>query len=161
LGAAAGSAGPTLGSLSRYQNVTLGAGPLISWSFPNLAVAASQTAAAKAAASAAMSTYHGAILAALEETEQALTAYGGELERHGALISARDHANEALRLATIQFDAGSASFLDLLVAQTTEANAQAALAQSDQALIADQISVFKALGGGWENAPKVEPAKAG
>lgn len=160
LGATTATGGPTLASLGRYQNVTLGAGPLISWSFPNLAVAASQTAGAKAAASAALSTYHGAVLAALQETEQALTAYGGELERRAALVSARDHSDEALRLAKIQFDAGSASFLDLLVAQSTEANAQAALAQSDQALIADQITVFKALGGGWENAPKVEPAKA-
>lgn len=161
LGGAATTGGPTLGSLGRYQSVTLGAGPLISWSFPNLIVAASQTAGAKAAASAAMSTYHGAVLAALQETEQALTAYGGELERRGALASARDHSEEALRLAKIRFQAGGASFLDLLAAQGAEANAQAALAQSDQALIADQITVFKALGGGWENAPQVEPARAG
>ncbi len=116
---------------------------------------------AKAAASAALADLTTArSWPPCKETEQALTAYGGELDRHGALASARDHSDEALRLAKIQFDAGSASFLDLLVAQGAEANAQAALAQSDQALIADQITVFKALGGGWENAPKVEPAKA-
>ena len=101
------------------------------------------------------------VLNALQETEQALAVYGGELERHRSLISARDHANEALRLAKVQFAAGGASFLDVLAAQFTQANAQAALAQSDQALIADQITVFKALGGGWEDAPRVEPAKAG
>jgi NodT family efflux transporter outer membrane factor (OMF) lipoprotein len=161
LGAAATSGGPTLGSLGRYQNVTLSAGPLISWSFPNLAVAAAQTASAKAGASAALSTYNGVVLNALQETEQALAAYGGELDRHAALVSARDHSSEALRLAKVRFDAGGASFLDLLDAQRTQADAQAALAQSDQALITDQIGVFKALGGGWENAPKVEPAKAG
>ncbi len=161
LGAAAGAGGPTLGSLGRYQNVTLSAGPLISWSFPNLAVAAAQTASAKAGASAALSTYNGVVLNALRETEQALAAYGSELDRHSALASASDHSSEALRLAKVRFDVGGASFLDLLDAQRTQAQAQAALAQSDQALITDQIGVFKALGGGWENAPKVDPAKAG
>ena len=161
LGAATTAGGPTLASLGQYKNVTLSAGPLISWSFPNLAVAAAQTAAAKAGASAALSSYNGVVLNALQETEQALAVYGGELERHRSLISARDHANEALRLAKVQFAAGGASFLDVLAAQFTQANAQAALAQSDQALIADQITVFKALGGGWEDAPRVEPAKAG
>jgi NodT family efflux transporter outer membrane factor (OMF) lipoprotein len=161
LGASSTAGAPTLGGLGQYKNITLSAGPLITWSFPNLAVAAAQTASAKASASAALSTYNGVVLNALQETETALTTYGGELDRHGALASARDNANNALRLAKVQFDAGSASFLDLLLAQRTEADAQSALAQSDQALIADQITVFKALGGGWENAPAVQPAKAG
>jgi NodT family efflux transporter outer membrane factor (OMF) lipoprotein len=161
LGASSTAGASTLGGLGQYKNITLSAGPLITWSFPNLAVAAAQTASAKASASAALSTYNGVVLNALQETETALTTYGGELDRHGALASARDNANNALRLAKVQFDAGSASFLDLLLAQRTEADAQAALAQSDQALIADQITVFKALGGGWENAPVVQPAKAG
>jgi outer membrane protein TolC len=161
LGAATTAGGPTLGSLGQYKNVTLSAGPLISWSFPNLAVAAAQTEAARAGASGALSSYNGVVLNALKETEQALTTYGGELDRRAALESARDHANEALRLARIRFEAGGASFLDLLDAQRTEAQAATAAAQSDQALIADQITLFKALGGGWENAPKVDPAKAG
>ncbi len=161
LGAASTAGGPELASLGQYKNITLSAGPLISWSFPNLAVAAAQTAAAKAGASGALSSYDGVVLNALKETEQALAVYGGELDRRAALASARDNANEALRLAKIRYEAGGASFLDLLDSQRTEAQAEAALAQSDQALIDDQITVFKALGGGWENAPMVEPAKAG
>ena len=95
------------------------------------------------------------------EAEQTLTAYGGELDRHAALTSAQANSAHAMRLAKVRFDNGGASFLDLLDAQRTEAETRAALAQSDQALIADQIGVFKALGVGWQAAPKIEPAKTG
>jgi hypothetical protein len=36
-------------------------------------------------------------------------------------------------------------------------NASSLLATSDQALASDQVTVFKALGGGWEQAPPVKP----
>ena len=160
LGGTASSAAPTIGGLGNYPNVAFGVGPLISWTFPNLATAYAQTQAAKAGASAALSSYQSAVLGALQETEQTLTAYGGELERHAALKSAQANSSQALRLAKVRFDNGGASFLDLLDAQRTEADTRAALAQSDESLIADQIGVFKALGGGWRTAPRIEPAKA-
>ena len=52
--------------------------------------------------------------------------------------------------------AGSIAPLDLLIVQRTFVDAQAALAAPDTALAADQVSVFKALGGGWEEAPPVQ-----
>ena len=36
-------------------------------------------------------------------------------------------------------------------------SADAALSASDQALASDQVTVFKALGGGWEQAPALQP----
>jgi outer membrane protein TolC len=47
--------------------------------------------------------------------------------------------------------------LDLLTAETDLVNANAMLAASGQALASDQVTVFKALGGGWEQAPNLEP----
>jgi outer membrane protein TolC len=55
----------------------------------------------------------------------------------------------------VRFRAGGASFLDVLDSQRTLVSADAALAASDQLLVSDQISLFKALGGGWEQAPAV------
>ena len=49
------------------------------------------------------------------------------------------------------------SFLDLLQAEGTAVQADQALAASDQAIATDQVAVFQALGGGWEQAPKVTP----
>ena len=40
-------------------------------------------------------------------------------------------------------------------------NAEQALAASDQLLSSDQVAVFQALGGGWEDAPAVVAPKVG
>jgi outer membrane protein TolC len=44
-----------------------------------------------------------------------------------------------------------------LTAETTLVSADQQLAQSDQAVSNDQVAVFQALGGGWEQAPAVIP----
>jgi outer membrane protein TolC len=161
LGGSLASAAPTLGGLGRYRNLSFGVGPLISWTFPNTLVASARVQQAKASASGALANFHGAVLNALKETEQALAAYGTELDRHGSLQTARDQSAEALRLAQVRFQAGGASFLDVLDAQCTLVSAEATLAASDEALVADQIALFKALGGGWEAAPATAPPAKG
>jgi outer membrane protein TolC len=131
--------------------------PLISWTFPNISVARAHIRESTAQASAALAGFDGTVLTSLKETEQALAIYVTELDHHIALAAARDHANDALRLADIQYKAGVNSALDLLVSQQTAVSAEQAVAASDQAISADQVGVFQALGGGWENAPKVTP----
>jgi NodT family efflux transporter outer membrane factor (OMF) lipoprotein len=155
LGGSASSAATQLGGLGHYQNIALGIGPLINWSFPNTLVAQAQIQQARAQASGALANFDGAVLNALKEVEQALAAYGGELDRHASLTVAQAQSAEAFRLAQVRFQAGGASFLDVLDAQRTLVDAQTALAASDTALVGDQITVFKTLGGGWEEAPAV------
>lgn len=146
-----------------FNNASLSysAGPLISWTFPNTLVALAQIRQARATASGALASFDSTVVQALKETEQALTGYAAELDRHTALAAARDHANQAYKLAHIQYQAGTASYLDLLTTETTLVNAEQALAASDQALSTDQVTVFQALGGGWENAPPVTAPKVG
>jgi NodT family efflux transporter outer membrane factor (OMF) lipoprotein len=136
---------------------TAGATPLITWSFPNTLVAQAHVREARAQASAALATFQSTVLTALKETEQALAIYATEIDHHTALAAARTRADRAFDLAKVQYRAGSYSFLDLLTAQATAVAADQALAASDQTLSADQVAVFQALGGGWENAPPVVP----
>jgi len=161
LGGAINAGADTPGQLFNYNSVSYSAGPLISWTFPNTLVALAQIRQARAVASGALASFDSTVVQALKETEQALTTYAAELDRHGALSAARDRANEALRLAQIQYQAGTASYLDLLTAETTVVNAEQALAASDQLLSSDQVAVFQALGGGWEDAPAVVAPKVG
>ena len=147
--------------LGRGASTTYSLGPLISWSFPNILVARAHVKETSAQASAALAGFDGAVLTALKETEQALTTYQAELQRHAALASAQGHAAEAYGLAQSQYRLGAISFIDLLTAQATLINASQTLAASDQTLAADQVAVFQALGGGWQDAPKVTAPKAG
>jgi len=155
------AAAPNTSGLGRASSITFGVGPLVTWSFPNILVARAHVKESSAQASAALASFDGVVLQALKETEQALTTYQAELQRHDALASAQAHATEAFGLARSQYRLGAISFLDLLTAQTTLIAADQALAGSDQLLAADQVAVFQALGGGWQDAPKVVPPKAG
>jgi NodT family efflux transporter outer membrane factor (OMF) lipoprotein len=142
--------------LGNINNATYSFGPLVSWTFPNVLTARDHIREAGAQAEAALATFDGTVLTALSDTEQALATYAAELDHHVALASASKAANDALASAQTQFQDGSFSFLDLLTAQSTAVSASQALAQSDQTLAADQIAVFQALGGGWEDAPPVK-----
>ncbi len=131
-------------------------GPVVSWTFPNILAARGQIARSTGDARAQLAAFDGAVLTALREVEQALATYGGELDRRDALFQARNASAEAYRLANIRAQNGSISLLDALTIQRTLVTAEATLAASDAALADDQITLFRALGGGWEDAPAVE-----
>ena len=164
LAGSAGSTAKTISGLFNPANGTYGIGsnstvvtPLITWTFPNTLVAQAHIKEARAQASGALATFDSTVLNALKETETALSAYSTEMDHHVALAAARDRAAAAFALAKTQFEAGSFSYLDLLQAEATAVAADQALAASDQTISTDQVAVFQALGGGWEDAPKVTP----
>jgi NodT family efflux transporter outer membrane factor (OMF) lipoprotein len=150
LGASASSIAAKVGGLNDDAGFSFSVGPLISWSFPNLLGNAARVGQAEAGADAALARFDHTMLAALRDTETALTTYANELDRRAALLIARDRAADAQRLSQLRFDQGADSFLSLLDAQRTLASAEAALAQSDALVTTGQIAVFQALGGGWE-----------
>jgi len=158
------SAAGTLSGVFTRGAISYGAGPtnsvtpsLITWTFPNISLARAHIREARAQASSALATFDSTLLTALKETETALVTYAAELAHNAALATARDRADDALRLAKVQYQSGSYNFLDLLTAQSTAVNADQALAASDQSLSLDQVAVFQVLGGGWEDAPPVTP----
>lgn len=152
LGASASNAAARVGGLNDDAGFSFSVGPLISWSFPNVLGNAARVGQAEANADAALARFDQTMLAALRDTETALTTYANELDRRAALLIARDRAADALRLSQLRFDEGADGFLSLLDAQRTLASAEAALAQSDAQVTSGQIAVFQALGGGWDVA---------
>ncbi|HEY3638967.1 MAG TPA: TolC family protein [Rhizomicrobium sp.] len=157
IGASGASGANTIGALTAPTSLSYALGPLLNWSFPNILAAEAQIREAKGAASASYANFRGVILQALQDTETAITTYANELDRNSALRTAYEQSQIALNLAKSRYQLGGTSFLDLLTAETDFVNASAALAASDQALASDQVTVFKALGGGWEQAPPVRP----
>ena len=127
-------------------------GPLISWNFPNQTVARARVRQAEAGADASLAKFDGAVLTALREVEQALARYAGALDRNAALVRAEQASTAAAKLSKLRFDYGADSFLLLIEAERDRADARAARAASDAAVADAQISLFKALGGGWEDA---------
>jgi NodT family efflux transporter outer membrane factor (OMF) lipoprotein len=101
--------------------------------------------------------YEATILIALEDVENALTAFAEEQERHDALREATQSAQRAADLARDQYSSGLIDFQSVLDAERTLLNAQDQLAQSKGQVTANVISLYKALGGGWMNLPGIAP----
>jgi len=150
LGASAGFEGPT-SNFSAAKAFNLALGPLVSWSFPNRPVVRAQIEQAGAAADAALATFDSGVLEALRQTETALSAYARERERNAALTRAWASAATAADQASKLYRFGRTDFLTLLTSQASLATAEANLAASNATLIDYQVSVFLALGGGWQS----------
>jgi outer membrane protein TolC len=89
------------------------------------------------------------MLTALEDVENALSAYGREEERRTKLATAADASRTAVELARELYTRGLADFLSVLDAQRQQYAADDALAQSQTAVVTDVVALYKALGGGW------------
>src|SRR5262249_7785387 len=75
-----------------------------------------------------------ALLIALEEVENALSAHGRELRREGSLRSAVAANRHALELATERYTSGLESFLSVLDAQRSVYAAEDQLVQSQRSV---------------------------
>jgi multidrug efflux system outer membrane protein len=98
----------------------------------------------------AATSYQSAVLNALREVEDALASYRTEQLRRTALADAVDASREAVDLARQQYEKGVIDFLEVLDAQRSLLEAEDVLAQSDSAISMDLVSLYKALGGGWQ-----------
>jgi NodT family efflux transporter outer membrane factor (OMF) lipoprotein len=96
----------------------------------------------------AAAVYEQTVLTALQEVEDALVAYMKEHAHRKALADAVDANRRALDLATKLFTHDRTDFLNVLDAQRALYASQNVLVQSDQAISADLVAIYKALGGG-------------
>ena len=151
IGGSVGSTADAVSGLGKSDSFRFSIGPLISWSFPNIAVARSRLKQAEAGADAALATFDGTWLGALQETESALANYAGELDRLAALRRAADEAGEAARIARLRYQAGRENFQVVLDAERSLAQIQASIAQSEQQRATYLVALFLALGGGWQD----------
>lgn len=105
----------------------------------------------------AVAQYEKAIQSAFREVSDALAGertLGEQLRAQQA--QARAEA-ERLRLSTLRYDNGVASYLDLLDAQRSLFALEQAVVQVRLAQLQNQVQLYKALGGGW-NARTPAPA---
>jgi NodT family efflux transporter outer membrane factor (OMF) lipoprotein len=118
--------------------------------------------AADARAEQAMHAWETSVLVALQETHDALVAYGSEQERLASLVEQATAQRQAATLARQRHEAGLSDFLEVLDAERSELSAEDELAISQATLAGNAIALYKALGGGWDATQPTEgePADA-
>ncbi|WP_077145951.1 efflux transporter outer membrane subunit [Sphingopyxis sp. KK2] len=150
LGASVGQTSSGLGDLFGGGPLRWLLGPLISWNFLNQEGTRARIDGAEADTQAALATFDGTVLRALEETETALSGYAHMLDRRTALQSARDEAGIAVKITRAQQREGAIDGLAALDAERTFAEAEGALALADARIADAQVDLFRALGGRWD-----------
>jgi NodT family efflux transporter outer membrane factor (OMF) lipoprotein len=95
--------------------------------------------------------YQQAALSAFLETDTAIAANSFLLQEEENRGTATREAREAYRIVGVQYREGSADFLSLLDAQRTLLAAHDAQIIVSLARLNNSVSLFKSLGGGWED----------
>ncbi|MEK9967868.1 MAG: efflux transporter outer membrane subunit [Ferrovibrio sp.] len=97
-------------------------------------------------------TYRGAILTAFRDTEDALGATVNTGRQYAFASEAFDQANDAYRIVEARYRAGTVGFLDLLDAQRSVFSANDTMVQAALGRYSANVSLYKALGGGWDGS---------
>jgi outer membrane protein, multidrug efflux system len=140
------------GNLFDYASRYWSAGPTVQWEIFQAGSIRANVRVQNARQEQALDTYQQTVLVALEDVENAITAYAREQTRRESLSQSVQADEQALELSTQLYNSGLADFLGALDSERSLYAAQDALVQSDQTVSLNLVQLYKALGGGWETA---------
>jgi len=126
-------------------------GPNLSWTLFDAGRVRQNIEVQNALQEQALIEYEGAVLAALQDVENALVAYAKEQARRQSLEDSVQAAERAADLARNQYSSGLTDFQAVLTAQRSLLSIQDQLAVSNSSITSDLIRLYKALGGGWQS----------
>jgi multidrug efflux system outer membrane protein len=94
--------------------------------------------------------YRQTVLVAFQEASDALIAQQTLARSRAALESQVAALQRSLEIALLRFDAGRASYFEVLEAEQQLYPAKQALAQTQREQLAAVVNLYRALGGGWQ-----------
>jgi outer membrane protein TolC len=101
-------------------------------------------------ANEALIAYEATIMGALRDVEDALTRLQADRHRIADLQASAAAAQDAADTAQVRQRNGLSPMTDVLQAGQAWLAARDALAQADAAAVQDEVALYKALGGGWD-----------
>ncbi len=150
LGALAGLESTSLSDLVTSGSRFWSFGPSVKWSIFDGGKARTGIEISNALRDRAQITYEKTVLAALVDVEDTLIAFSREQETRRTLTAAVEAGQRAATIAKSQYELGLVDFLNVLQSESSLQLSQDQLVQSEQRLATNMVTLFKALGGGWE-----------
>ena len=141
-----------LNSWLQSSNRSVFIGPAASWPLFQGGAIVANIRAQEALRDQAFITYQQTVLTALQDVENALIAFTEEQQRYKSLSEAVADDHKAVDLSLRLFQEGQTDFLSVLTAERTLYTDDSAFTQSGVNIATDLIALYKALGGGWEEA---------
>ncbi len=113
-----------------------------------------RVAGARAAYDQSVAEYRQSVLTAFQDVEDQLAASIQLARQYELRKQASEAADETERLTLNQYRAGTVSFTNVVVAQTSALSARVALARVELQRQTTAIALIKALGGDWSETPR-------
>ncbi|HEY4129332.1 MAG TPA: efflux transporter outer membrane subunit [Gemmatimonadaceae bacterium] len=114
---------------------------------------AGASAAARARAEQAKASYEGVALNAMREANDALAGVRTARDEALAQATQANALRQALDLATVRYQAGLSTYLDLLDAERSLFGAELAVSQAQLGELTAAVQLYRALGGSWVATP--------
>ena len=111
-----------------------------------------QVKVADAQAGQAVLAYRQTVLGAFHDVDNALVAYASEQHRTMQLRQQASEARRGRELSEARYRSGLAAYIEVLDAERTSHQAELGVARSTVDATTDLVALFKALGGGWDEA---------
>ena len=143
-----GLAADDASDLFRSGSDVFGIGPSIRWKLFDGARLRRRVEAQSARAEQALVRWERTVLTALEETENAMTAFVHDHTRRHSIREAADQARRAVELSQFEYQEGVSDFQAVLDSQRALAQLEDELAQIEAAITTNLVALYKALGGG-------------
>jgi len=125
-------------------------GPQVTWQFLNYGRIKNQVRVEDARFQEVLTTYQNSVLSAGQEVEDGIVGYVKALEATSVQQGAVTAARRSAELALIQYREGATDYQRVLLADQTQLQQENNLVSLRSSAATNAISLYKALGGGWE-----------
>ncbi len=140
----------TIGLESSAQTIGLaGIGLGLNWNIFDRSRIRNQIEVQSAVQEQALIAYEASILTALEDVENALTAFAEEQRRYVSLTQSAQAAARSAEVARTRYEAGASDFLSVLDGERVLLTSEDNQAVSEGLILSNLIKLYKSLGGGW------------
>jgi NodT family efflux transporter outer membrane factor (OMF) lipoprotein len=137
----------TFGDLGAASGESWAVGPALSWGIFDLGRVRAQIRRERAEAEGALAAYERTVLRALEDTENAFSAFASAQESLGAADLQVRNARIAAELVAARYEEGMSGYFEVLDARRAALRAEIARIDSIAAHRTATVDVFRALGG--------------
>ncbi len=151
LGASANNQGQnSLADIFNWSSRDLSAGAGFTFPIFNYGRLVNQVRVQDAQFQQAVLNYQNTVLVAQQEVENGLTSFSCQQRAVDLLTQAASAARRSTELAMLQYKEGQTDYTTVLTAEQAQLSVEDALASSRGGVVQGIISVYRALGGGWE-----------
>lgn len=140
----------SLADMFMWQSRAAQAGASIVWPIFNYGRLINQVRVQDAVFQQAILNYQNTVLTAQQEVENGLSAFYTEQQALTNLSAAATAARRSTDLSLIQYKAGESDYTTVLSTQQAQLSVEDSVVSSQGSVVLGLISIYRALGGGWE-----------